>query len=289
MAFGSFSAQVDFRQFNISAAWADRVSSAFGSGGSYAFASVTYNSTYTINFSRPDMATGHLRILGDGFAQNGAGNVSAGTVHAVVGSFTEGISTAHEYYITGASVSAAMFHTAMRTAGLADDQAMLRAMFIGNDIITLSGRDDFAYGADGNDTLLGNNGADKLFGQAGNDVLRGGYGMDTLYGNGGADILIGGPGADTVNGGLGNDTVMGASGVDIFEFRAGDGDDRVLDWTDGVDTLRFYGPNGNVQVAFQDLAGGDVEIKVLGMTIVVENAQFEDFQLTSGSTYVTLT
>jgi Ca2+-binding RTX toxin-like protein len=261
VAFGSYSAEVDFRQFDISTAWAARFSSAFGSGGSFPFASITYDSSYTLNFERPDLLDGHLRIYGDSFVQNGSGNLSAGIVRAVVGSFTEGISTAREYYITGASISAATFHNAMRTRSLVDDQAVLRSIFSGNDVISLSSFADFAYGADGN---------------------------DTVYGNGGTDVMFGGPGADVLQGGVGNDTLTGGGGVDIFEFRTGDGNDRVLDWVDGTDELRFYGPPSSITVNINELAGGDVRLTVLGMQIIVENAVLADFQLETGSGYVSI-
>jgi Ca2+-binding RTX toxin-like protein len=288
LAFGSYSEQVDFRQFNISTAWSERFGLAFGSGGSFTFASVTYDSSYTLDFERPDMLDGQLRIYGDDFVRNASGNLSAGIVRALVGSFSEGVSTVREYYITGASVSAATLHTAMRSPGLVDDQAVLRAIYRGNDIINLSSLADFALGFDGNDTISGNNGADRLFGVGGNDVIRGGYGNDSVYGNLGADQLTGGPGRDVLQGGAGNDTLTGGSGVDRFEFRQGDNNDRVLDWTDGVDELRFYGPVGSFTVNINELAGGDVRLTVLGMQIIIENAALEDFQLISSSGFVSV-
>jgi RTX calcium-binding nonapeptide repeat (4 copies) len=288
LAFASYSAQVDFRQFDISTAWAERFSTAFGAGGNFPFASVTYDSSLTVNFDRPDFTDGHLRILGDDFVQDALGNVTAGLVRAIVGSFSEGISTAREFYITGASVSAVTFHAAMRTANLVDDQAVLRDLFRGSDIITLSSFSDFALGFDGNDTISGNGGADRLFGVSGNDLIRGGYGNDSVYGNLGADQLIGGPGADVMQGGVGNDTLTGGGGVDIFEFRAGDNNDRVLDWIDGVDRLRIYGTPGSVTVNLTELAGGDMRLSVLGMQIVIENAVLADFQLETGSGYIDL-
>jgi Ca2+-binding RTX toxin-like protein len=288
LAFGSYSAQVDFRQFNISSAWSARISAIFASGGTFDFASVTYNSSYLVNFDRPDFTQGHLRVYGGSFAQDGSDNLSAGLVRAVVGSFTEGISTAREYYITGASTNATAFHAAMRTADLVDDQAVLRDIYRGNDIITLSSFADFALGFDGNDTMSGNDGADRLFGVGGNDLIRGGYGNDSIYGNAGADQLIGGPGADVLQGGVGNDTLTGNGGVDIFEFREGDGNDHVTDWTNGVDQLRFYRSAVTVSFGLQNLAGGNVQVNVLGMTLVIEHAQASDFQIVTGDGYVTL-
>ncbi|MCC7045073.1 MAG: calcium-binding protein, partial [Alphaproteobacteria bacterium] len=69
------------------------------------------------------------------------------------------------------------------------------------------------YGAGANDTLIGN---------AGNDVLRGGGGNDSLQGLNGADVLFGDAGSDTLTGGL---------GADVFALVAGDGSDRVTDFS----------------------------------------------------------
>jgi Ca2+-binding RTX toxin-like protein len=288
LAFGSFSTQVDFRQFDIGAAWAERFGTEFGTGGAFVFGTVTYPSRYAVNFDLDNGLDGHLRMFGDGFSQNASGHLTAGLIRAFAGFVSEGISTVREFYVTNLSVSAVSVHAAMRTLDAADDQLVLRDMFRGNDTITLSAFADIAYGAEGNDTVSGNGGSDRLFGQAGDDVLRGGYGNDSLFGNLGADQLIGGPGADVLQGGVGNDTLTGGTGVDRFEFKAGDGNDRVLDWTDGVDELRFYGPVSTITVALNELPGGDVRLTVLGMQIVIENAVLADFQLISGSGFISV-
>ncbi|MFZ1467440.1 MAG: calcium-binding protein [Paracoccaceae bacterium] len=73
----------------------------------------------------------------------------------------------------------------------------------------------------------------------GNDVLLGTAGVNRLYGFGGNDQLNGRAGNDFLDGGAGNDTLTGGSGADQFEFNSGEGNDRVTDFEDNIDTLRF--------------------------------------------------
>ena len=53
--------------------------------------------------------------------------------------------------------------------------------------------------------------------------------------------LQGSPGNDLIDGKGGDDTLRGNGGADTFVFRAGDGDDTILDFQDGVDRIRFEG------------------------------------------------
>ena len=81
--------------------------------------------------------------------------------------------------------------------------------------VDLNGGLQFAFGADGNDTLsgieniLGGNSADSLIGDSLANSLAGGLGADTLVGNFGLDTLIGGLGNDSLSGGA--DTLDWAS------------------------------------------------------------------------------
>lgn len=97
--------------------------------------------------------------------------------------------------------------------------------------------------------LRGGNGNDELRGGGGDDDLIGGSGNDRLLGQNGKDMLSGGGGRDAIEGGASNDTMEGGGGADIFIFGANSGVDRILDWTDGVDTLRLKGHTGG----FNDL------------------------------------
>lgn len=161
------------------------------------------------------------------------------------------------------------------------------------------GGGDFLYGGNGDDTVTGDEGADQLFGGggadrieggagadflngggdnddlfggSGGDTLRGAAGRDSLLGEGGDDMLEGGTGFDTLNGGLGADRLTGGAGEDIFEFRdAAFGTDRIVDFEDGADRIRFAPA---VASGFGALtiteSNGDTEITVAGGTVIVE-------------------
>lgn len=112
-----------------------------------------------------------------------------------------------------------------------------------------SGKDKL-LGGSGKDMMNGQTGYDKLWGGWGNDRLLGGWGNDRLYGQkhndtlkggSGNDILKGGKGNDTLLGEAGNDILVGHSGADKFVFAKNGGNDRILDFKDDVDHLRFDG------------------------------------------------
>src|SRR6185436_6366177 len=89
----------------------------------------------------------------------------------------------------------------------------------------------FLGSATGGDNITGGSGKEQIFGYGGNDLLNGGDNNDDIKGGAGADLL---------QGGAGNDVVTGGKGVDQFIFSdALWGDDRILDFKDGVDLLSF--------------------------------------------------
>ena len=87
------------------------------------------------------------------------------------------------------------------------------------------------------DTIGGDGVANILFGLAGNDTITGGGGDDTLDGGDGNDSLSASIGNDTLRGGSGNDTLTGGTGSDIFVIGAGDGNDTVTDFENGIDKI----------------------------------------------------
>ena len=111
----------------------------------------------------------------------------------------------------------------------------------GADILSGGQGDDTIYAGGGADILDGGQGDDALYGGAGDDQLEGGKGDDELYGGAGDDQLDGGQGDDLIDGGAGDDVLVGGKGEDTFVFRAGDGDDIILDFGQ-QDELRFEGP-----------------------------------------------
>lgn len=104
----------------------------------------------------------------------------------------------------------------MRAGGAlrVDGQLMARLM---------AGEVDFehAQGGDGDDRVTGNRRANDLYGGRGNDSLAGGSKADLLDGE------------------RGNDTLRGGAGADVFQFGTRAGQDRIADWTAGVDGLRL--------------------------------------------------
>ena len=118
-------------------------------------------------------------------------------------------------------------------------------LYGGIDVDTLWGQtgDDYMAGDTENDLLYGSDGTDRLTGGAGADVLYGGTGADRLWGDAGNDVLSGDDGNDRLDGGIGRDSLRGGAGADTFVFAGGmtavtaAGTDRILDFTDNVDTL----------------------------------------------------
>src|SRR6185295_18121017 len=83
----------------------------------------------------------------------------------------------------------------------------------------------------GGDNITGGNRKEHIVGYGGNDALNGGGNNDNIQGGAGADLL---------QGGAGNDAVTGGKGAAQFIFSdALWGDDRILDFKDGVDLLSF--------------------------------------------------
>ncbi|NEO69735.1 choice-of-anchor Q domain-containing protein [Moorena sp. SIO3H5] len=107
--------------------------------------------------------------------------------------------------------------------------------------ILIRAQRDNLSGGQGDDFLSGFNGKDILLGNDGNDTLRGDFGRDLLLGGNDNDLLFGGRGRDTLDGGQGDDTLEGGFGRDLFVLRAGDGQDTILDYSDGIDQFNLDG------------------------------------------------
>ena len=99
-----------------------------------------------------------------------------------------------------------------------------------NDVLAGDGRDNRLDGGPGNDTLYGGP-------LGGDDTLLGGTGDDKLYGGQGNDTLTSGPGNDQLRGGPDDDRLNGGEGDDAFVFAPGRGDDTILDFGRGGDTI----------------------------------------------------
>ena len=131
----------------------------------------------------------------------------------------------------------------------------------GNDRIKGGGGDDNIKGGRGDDTIKGGGGSDNIKGNGGSDVIKAGGGADTIKGGGGADVIIGGRGDDVLQGGGGNDTITGNGGndtlkgnggADVFQFRASDRNDTILDFRHGQDLIE-------IQTGANSFAALDIE------------------------------
>ena len=95
------------------------------------------------------------------------------------------------------------------------------------------------------DDLIGTGATDTIYGLGGNDTLTGYGGDDFLYGGDGIDSLRGLAGRDLLDGGAGNDTLTGGGSADTFQFTGlGFGADKVTDFTNGIDKIKFAGIAG---------------------------------------------
>lgn len=129
---------------------------------------------------------------------------------------------------------------------------------------------NYLYGDEGDDTIeaaitgpnpmkggeYGVSAVNRLEGEAGDDVLSasiadkgrslldGGRGDDELHVEGGQrNVLVGGSGADRLFAGSGSDALTGGSGRDdfVFDARADQGTDRLVDFDPDADSLCFVG------------------------------------------------
>lgn len=127
------------------------------------------------------------------------------------------------------------------------------------------------------DTLTGNDLANRLDGGLGRDSLSGQAGADTLNGGEGNDTLNGGAEADLLRGGALTDRLTGGTGADLFEFRAGEGQDRITDFAIGSDLIDFVGTTVLANITFAVVAGG-VQCSVGTFSFIVEGVPLLQMQ-----------
>ena len=101
--------------------------------------------------------------------------------------------------------------------------------------------------------ITGTSQNDYIDGAAGADTISGGKGADTLAGGKGDDSLNGGAGNDSLWGGAGNDTLFGGGGADVFVYKKGEGEDTILDYESGIDTVMIL--SGSVKSPSTDNLG----------------------------------
>jgi Ca2+-binding RTX toxin-like protein len=122
------------------------------------------------------------------------------------------LDTGEFFRVTGMNVSASSFMDALKSVGTADDFAVIKAMFAGNDTMLLSSFVDDMHGYNGNDRMEGRGSRDVLSGDTGNDTLIGGAAADRLSGGAGADRF------QYANAGEGKDVITDFSSADFMVF-----------------------------------------------------------------------
>ena len=106
--------------------------------------------------------------------------------------------------------------------------------------------------------------------------IKGTRGDDNLIGTDGNDRIIGGRGDDFISGGKGNDRLKGGAGEDTFAFSAGDGHDRILDYT-SLDKIQIDVLEDSV--SYVETARGTY-INYDGGSIFVRSASKDDLNIT---------
>ena len=152
----------------------------------------------------------------------------------------------------------------------------------GNDEIYADGGTNILNGGDNNDIIFVEN--------TNNNVLNGDAGDDTLevYGNG--HNLNGGDGDDklivrygnncTLNGGKGNDTLYGGDGNDIFVYANGEGNDTIIDYAAGQDTLQIS--NGTISQTALTNSNEDLVFAFGDGNITLKNSATKAISLKDG-------
>jgi VCBS repeat-containing protein len=99
----------------------------------------------------------------------------------------------------------------------------------------------------------------------------GGDGPDVLTAGDADDVIDGGAGDDAIDGQGGNDILSGGEGADIFKFDAGFGNDVILDFVSGEDSIHI-GPTLSALVEdydFEDFAIDGEIVRIDGADVVI--------------------
>ena len=185
-----------------------------------------------------------------------------------------------------------------------DEPLTLRAGDSGERLVGGDNNDELHGGA-GPDVLIGGPGNDGLNGRAGDDVLMGGPGSDELWsGSGHYDLLIGGHDDDLLESHGPGAVMIGGPGRDVFDLRylltgaVDNNSARIIDFQDGVDTIKICGVGGEGATRFLDFynrvseagltfdmrwiaseQGRDVVVELGDDTITLVDTRLSEFQL----------
>lgn len=212
---------------------------------------VRSSTTFRINYGGGDFDV----FSGKGFAFNSAGYPTAG----VVSSFSRYDNNALAFRISGVvGLDGVEIAAVARTVSTSDDQALLRSLLTGNDILTGANRSDVINGYAGNDEITGG---------LARDVLTGGLGADDFNYRSVAESARGAtrdritdfaPGIDDID--LSAIDANGAASGHTFLYRG------TAAFTGVAGQLRWYNSGGNTFVE-GDTNGdrvADIQIELAG-------------------------
>jgi Ca2+-binding RTX toxin-like protein len=157
--------------------------------------------------------------------------------------------------------------------GRYDDEGI---SFVGNGGVQFDVR-DLVSGTQRGDMFdvvtLGTKFADTIdgSGEALTYYVNGGAGNDDISSGSADDFLVGGVGDDVLNGGMGDDQLLGGTGADTFVFEGAAGDDIVLDFVSGTDTI---------DLSDYDLTFADLTIEQSGGNTVITADGIDDLSIT---------
>jgi hypothetical protein len=137
-----------------------------------------------------------------------------------------------------------------------------------NPVINSTSENDLVYGSNNRERIKAFEGDDLVFSHLGDDTVEGGSGNDYILGSSGQDSLSGDSGDDLIDGGSGDDLLNGGLESDKFVLRSSEGQDRILDYEDGVDSFYLMGGLNFTDLSItQDSDGVIFSAKETGETI----------------------
>lgn len=189
------------------------------------------------------VATPTLAVLVD---KNGFGlRVTGIDLDYSVAGITGGLATAFEVFAAGGGIIYSITGLSTPAAPLATDLSagqLALSLLSGNDRVNGSSHGDIMAAGGGNDRLFGGGGRDIIAGMNGVDRMAGGAGADyfVFKANNGTDIIL-------------DFTDTGGRSDDVIALRRGAFDSMVME-DDGNDVLLHFGTSGTLRILNQTAA-----------------------------------
>ena len=135
-------------------------------------------------------------------------------------------------------------------------------------------------GDDKNNFILGSPSPDIIEGKKGDDYISGGLCDDELYGAEGNDKLYGDEGDDILDGGPGDDFLCGGPGNDTYIWGKGYGRDKIWEFDQSNNVLRFTKVTFESDLIFSFLENGKyllIQMKNMRDSLIIQDWQKNNF------------